>query len=208
MNILIVAATPAELEPWEGAGTNSDILITGVGTVATAYQFTRKVRLKEYRLVIQAGLAGAFDDATPLGEVVTVRSDRFSDRLLTEKGQIKPLSETDLMPGDEFPFWEGRLVNPNPLIAELPYRQVAGITSDSITDDPQMIDFFRKNFTPDIESMEGAAFHYVCLMEDVPFLQIRAISNHVGERDKSRWEAGLAISNLNKALKEIVQKMQ
>lgn len=208
MNILIVAATAAELEPWEGAGSNSEKLITGVGTVATAYHLTRKIRLKEYRLVIQAGLAGAFAETTPLGEVVAVRSDRFSDRLLSENGKLKPLYETELMPGDEFPFWKGRLVNPNPRIISLPYPQVAGITSDSITDDPRMIGFYRDNFSPDIESMEGAAFHYVCLMEDVPFLQIRAVSNYVGERDKSRWKTGLAINNLNRALKDIVEKMQ
>jgi futalosine hydrolase len=31
--------------------------------------------------------------------------------------------------------------------------------------------------------MEGAALHFVCLQEDISFIQLRAISNFVGERD-------------------------
>ncbi|HMR84510.1 MAG TPA: futalosine hydrolase, partial [Niabella sp.] len=56
-----------------------------------------------------------------------------------------------------------------------------------------------------IESMEGAALHYVALMEKVPFLQIRGLSNYVGERDKSRWQMSEAITNLNGELLRIVR---
>ncbi len=52
--------------------------------------------------------------------------------------------------------------------------------------------------------MEGAAFHYVCLQEKIPFLQLRAISNYVGERNKANWNLNEAIRNLNKKLIEIV----
>ena len=53
--------------------------------------------------------------------------------------------------------------------------------------------------------MEGAALHYVCLMEKIPFLQIRSISNYVGERNKRNWNMKEAIANLNKKLIEFVQ---
>lgn len=204
MSILVVAATAPELQGFKSAGAQPDVLITGVGTIAVSYHLTRQIRLKEYKLVIQAGLAGAFDSNTPLGEVVSVRSDRFADRLIREKGVTRPLDHTGLIGGDVFPFWEGRLVNPNPLIASLPYRQVAGATVDSLTDEPAMISEYRQLFSPDVESMEGAAFHYVCLMEDVPFLQLRAVSNYVGERDKSKWQTELAIRNLGEALNNLV----
>jgi futalosine hydrolase len=49
-----------------------------------------------------------------------------------------------------------------------------------------------------VESMEGAAFHYVCLQEGMPFAQVRAISNYVTPRDKSQWQMKDAIVNLNK----------
>jgi futalosine hydrolase len=63
-----------------------------------------------------------------------------------------------------------------------------------------MIKFYRNVFDPAIESMEGAALHYVCLMENIPFLQIRSISNYIGERNKKKWDMMDSIVNLNKAL--------
>ncbi len=48
--------------------------------------------------------------------------------------------------------------------------------------------------------MEGAALHYVCLQEQIPFVQIRSVSNYVGERDKTKWKMKEAIENLNTEL--------
>ena len=48
--------------------------------------------------------------------------------------------------------------------------------------------------------MEGAAFHYVCLQQKIPFIQLRAISNYVGERNKTKWKMKEAIINLNEKL--------
>ncbi|KKO19734.1 MAG: hypothetical protein BROFUL_01556 [Candidatus Brocadia fulgida] len=45
--------------------------------------------------------------------------------------------------------------------------------------------------------MEGAAFFYACLMERIPCLQIRTISNYIEDRNKGRWNVPLAIDNLN-----------
>jgi futalosine hydrolase len=59
----------------------------------------------------------------------------------------------------------------------------------------------------DIESMEGAALHYVALLENIPFLQIRSLSNFAGERDKSKWEMNKAISCLNLELQRIILKL-
>jgi futalosine hydrolase len=55
--------------------------------------------------------------------------------------------------------------------------------------------------------MEGAALHYVCLQENIPFLQIRSISNRVGERDKAKWEFKEAIKNLNKELAVLLKEI-
>ena len=53
--------------------------------------------------------------------------------------------------------------------------------------------------------MEGAAFHYVCLQQKINFLQIRGISNMVGERDKTKWKIKKAIENLNNELLKIIK---
>jgi futalosine hydrolase len=55
--------------------------------------------------------------------------------------------------------------------------------------------------------MEGAAFHFACLQEKIPFLQLRCISNYVEVRDKSKWNIPLAVKNLNQVLVEVVEAM-
>jgi futalosine hydrolase len=55
--------------------------------------------------------------------------------------------------------------------------------------------------------MEGAAFHYVCLMEQVPFIQFRAVSNYVAQRDKTKWKLKQAIQTLNDKLVFILQEL-
>ena len=55
--------------------------------------------------------------------------------------------------------------------------------------------------------MEGAALHYVCLHQNIPFIQLRAISNYVGERDKTKWKIDLAISNLHNELIKLLKQL-
>lgn len=60
---------------------------------------------------------------------------------------------------------------------------------------------------PVVESMEGAAFHYVCLQQQIPFIQLRSISNEIGERDKSKWEMKKAITQLNEKLIDLLNSI-
>jgi len=77
---------------------------------------------------------------------------------------------------------------------------VKGISVNQISTSKQMIKFYRDVFDPVTESMEGAALHYVCLMEKIPFVQIRSISNYIGERNKKKWDMNESIIKLNEAL--------
>jgi futalosine hydrolase len=41
----------------------------------------------------------------------------------------------------------------------------------------------------------------------MPFAQLRAISNYVGERDKNKWMLAGAITNLNNAVKTVIESL-
>jgi len=82
---------------------------------------------------------------------------------------------------------------------------VKSVTINEITTRPARIEQLQQKYQPVVESMEGAAFHYVALLEKIPFIQLRAISNMVGERDKSKWKMKEAISKLNIELNKIIQ---
>ena len=55
--------------------------------------------------------------------------------------------------------------------------------------------------------MEGAAFFLACLLSEVPFLEIRSISNFVEPRNREAWDLPLAIDNLNVALIELIKTL-
>ena len=50
------------------------------------------------------------------------------------------------------------------------------------------------------ENMEGGAVAQVCLRYQVPFLEIRGLSNRAGDRKKKRWQLNKALANCQRAL--------
>ena len=210
-NILIAAATAIEINPFiELARTghlknNIDILISGIGLTATTYHLAKQLALKKYDLVIQAGVAGSFDLRIPLSAVVAVNQDAIADQSVVELQKLKTLFDLKLVPQDQYPYKKGWLINPNKAVLQkTKLKIVTGISVNQISTSKQMIKFYRDVFDPATESMEGAALHYVCLMENVPFLQIRSISNYIGERNKKKWDMMDSIVNLNDSLVRIV----
>jgi futalosine hydrolase len=65
-----------------------------------------------------------------------------------------------------------------------------------------------EKFNPDIETMEGATFFYICSLENIPFLALRAISNKVERRNKINWKIALALNNLSEKLKEVLLTLE
>ena len=84
---------------------------------------------------------------------------------------------------------------------------MTGITVNEVTTRKERIKQLVKKYEPVTESMEGAALHYVCRNTNTNFLQIRTISNYIGERDKSKWLIKEALDNLNSALLKYVDKL-
>lgn len=207
MNLLIVAATEFEIEPLLHQNLRADILITGVGIPATIFHLTKKLMTKNYDLAFQAGIAGTFGDSIKLGEVVLVKEDAFGDLGIDENGNFKTLFETGFSNKDETPYTEGRLVNNHSFLKENTLPLANAITINKITDDLLHLKKIQQKFNADVESMEGAAFHFVCLQQKINFLQIRSISNVVGERDKTKWQTKNAIVNLNEELLKIIENL-
>ena len=208
MQILLIAATAGEIELFINKYPNVDILITGVGTPATIYHLQKRLHQVDYDFVIQTGIAGAFTNDLSLGETVLIKQDTFGDLGAEEKRVFTPFFTSGLINAHQFPFADGWLINSlEGLYKESILKTVKAVTvnkvSDSFLQKLQLID----TFNAQIESMEGAALHYVCLQEKIPFVQIRAISNYVGERDKTKWKMKEAIENLNNELPKLINQL-
>jgi futalosine hydrolase len=214
MNCLVIAATTKEIEPLvkylKAAETNvkTDILITGIGLTATAYHLTKQLQIRKYGLVIQAGVAGCFDHKLSLGSVVVIKKDTIADQSVIELKQLKTLFDLKLVPNSQFPYTKTWLINPYlPLLKKTKLKLVKGISVNEITTSKTKIKYYEASFNAVAESMEGAALHYTCLMEKIPFLQLRSISNYIGERNKKNWNMKESIINLNTELIQLIEKL-
>lgn len=213
MQILLCAATQLELQPTidhihqNGLAGKVDVLVTGVGLLAATYALTKKVLTARPALIIQAGVAGALNEQLPLGSLVYVGTEAVGDEGVYENGTFHSLFSLGLAAPNAHPWHQGRL--PNPHLAQLApagTKIAAGVTVNEISTDQEQVIYYRDRLGADIESLEGAALHYVALKEAVPFLQVRSISNYIGERDKSKWVLREAIANLNTELQTILDK--
>jgi futalosine hydrolase len=208
MQILLVAATPFEIELFINIYPKVDILITGVGVPSTMYHLQKRLHQVDYDFVIQAGIAGSFSNEIHLGQTVLVKQDTFADLGAEEKRIFTHFFTSGLINAHEFPFADGWLINTSEgLLKNTALKWVKAVTINKVSDSFLQKFQLSDAFHPQIESMEGAALHYVCLQEEIPFVQIRSISNYVGERDKAKWKMKDAIENLNTELTALINQL-
>ena len=117
MRILVVAATAVEVESLKSevlsresevgneakdSGLKTfdfELLITGVGMVATAFALGKHLAVNTYDLVVNLGIAGSFDRNIALGEVVEITEDTFAE--------LGAEDDDEFIPIDDLGFGEG-----------------------------------------------------------------------------------------------------
>jgi futalosine hydrolase len=206
--IFIDRANP-NLFHYQYGNLDVDILVTGHGSVFTAHHLTKVFSAFTYDLAINTGIAGSFDYFLELGFVVNVVQDQFADLGFEEKNAFFTLSEKELLDEDSFPF-TGEILRSlgNFEIEEVEALiPVKAISVNTLHGSQENIQKVKERFKCDIETMSGAAFFYVCLMEKIPFLQIRAISYFIELRKVENWNLPLALNNLTNALLDIFKEL-
>ena len=167
--------------------------------IATATWCGRVLARQPYDLAVNLGVCGSFDPAYPPGTVVNVVADCIPELGAEDDERFLTVHQLGLLGPDDAPFAGGRLVNPeapaNRVIAGL--RAVNGITVNTVHGNEQSIARVVERFKPDVESMEGAAFMYACLVSGGRFAQVRAVSNTVEKRNRDAWKLREAIEALN-----------
>jgi futalosine hydrolase len=88
--------------------------------------------------------------------------------------------------------------------ALLALRRVCGITVNTVHGSAESIAAVVARCSPQVESMEGAAFAYACSLAAVPYAQVRAVSNVVERRNREAWQMDRAIAALNDAALRIL----
>ncbi len=179
-------------------------LITGIGSYAMIYELTKfLLQNKNFDLIINAGIAGSYNDDIKIGDVVFVRKEYVGDLGIDDNGKYITLWETDLFKGNESNIFDksGALLNPIKGCYGCTKKEVVSVTVNTVSGSTDRIKLLKDKFAADIESMEGAAFFYVCLKEGMPFIEIRSVSNPVTSMNKEKWQIMTAVSKLNETLK-------
>ena len=223
MKLLIVSATYKEIEQaksyfkissqnkdnfWTGKFLANEIsfLITGIGVYSTIYELTKILSSHKFDIVINVGIAGSFDDTFEIGTVVNVSSEQIGDLGIDDNGIFKTIFDANFLNPNSFPFTDKKLINPNEDLFYLlsDCLRVDALTVNTVSGDNIKIAELKNKFNVQIESMEGAAFFYVCLKEKVRFLEIRSVSNFVEPRNEENWRIMKAINSLNEILQLVI----
>jgi futalosine hydrolase len=216
--ILLVVATESEADAFRKIpgikisldgfilGNNEiSLLITGVGSVATSWSLMKWLSANPRTdFALNIGIAGSYKEGIVIGDVVVPVSDCFADAGEEKGNSFLTLSDAGIQDPNQFPFKNGKILADTSFNTQITskLKQVNAITVNTSSGSAATIERLRSKYNPDIETMEGATFFYICCREHIPFLAIRSISNKVEPRDKNKWNIPVALNNLSEKLIE------
>lgn len=215
MNLLIVAATEFEIAPLLPHFTTTDggytylnhtiqVLVTGVGMVATTHHLTKMLAHNSFDVVLNMGIAGSFNAQYTIGSVVNVTQDCLAELGAENDNAFIPMDTLGFVPRNQLII--NALFNiENHALDQLP--KVNGITVNTVHGNAQSIAKVQQLYAPDVETMEGAAVLYVCAMQQQLVVQLRAISNKVEVRNTANWNVALAITSLTTEVLNIMREL-
>ncbi|WP_171134071.1 futalosine hydrolase [Streptomyces sp. Z423-1] len=191
-------------------GESFDLLAAGVGPAAAAASVAAALtaaRLQgtPYGLVVSAGIGGGFLPEAPLGSLVV--SDRIT---VADLGAETP---DGFLPVTELGFGRVTHFPPRSLVrgaaAATGARTGTVLTVSTVTGTASRGAVLRERHPRALaEAMEGFAVAEAADAHGAAFLEIRAISNPVGPRDRAAWRIGDALTALTEAFGKLAPVLE
>ena len=207
--ILVVAPTPLEISVIEESGNQRvETLTTGIGPVKLAMELTMYLANSSIRpgLLILIGLCGVFKGETTIGigDIVIAKSETFGDMGRCSNSAIDDI----ILNGSALHLtYPARPTDTLPIIGDqlkkLPRKEVDMATVMCSSSSFERASIIQKRTGAQCENMEGAAFFMVSNRFNVPFVEIRAISNIVGE-NRDNWDFKQALASLKSYLRGLL----
>jgi len=189
--LLIVCAVAKELA-WFAPPSDAEVLVCGVGPVEAAARVARALALGRYTTVVNAGIAGSFPGVAPVGTGVVVAHESLELDIETGEPLALPHGERTIHRSDSDPSLVAMLV-------ERGVPAVRGITVARVTATGATAARLAA-LGAQVESMEGFAVLRAAEIAGVPAVEIRGISNIVGDRARSEWNFDAGIAGLRRAM--------
>jgi futalosine hydrolase len=183
VSILIVCAVAQELAAL-APRDEVDVVAVGVGPVEAALGTARALATKRYDAVINAGIAGGFRERCTVGDAVACSREDYAE-LGLEDGSAFPLPEGAALIRHEEA--DHGLMQPF-LSGLVPVIVGRGVTSAIVTSTTARALVLAHRFRADVESMEGFSVLRAARVAGVPAVEIRGVSNMIGDRESSGWD--------------------
>ncbi|MER6191326.1 futalosine hydrolase [Streptomyces cyaneofuscatus] len=176
-----------------------DVLAGGAGPAAAAAAAAFALASSAphpYGLVISAGIGGGFAPTAPLGSLVVA-----SDIVAADLGAETP---DGFLPVTALGFGRDRFVPPPALVREVAAATGAApgpvLTVSTVTGTAARTAALLAAHPGALaEAMEGFGVAEAAERTGVPVLELRAVSNTVGPRDRAAWRIGDALAALTEA---------
>lgn len=209
--------------PSDGHRIRTVIVVSGYDRVNAAHALTCLLMAASPRLVLQVGVAGAFPAAgLDRGDVVLATEEIYGDTgVLTPAGwepaasfglPLARVGETEYW--NAFPLDPGLVQRAAEVIAAASWsapapRVRAGpcVTVSQVTGVRVEGERLAARWAALAESMEGAAAAHVCALYSVPFLEVRAVSNLVTDRDREEWDVPGAAARAAEAAQAVCARL-
>ncbi|MER7172296.1 futalosine hydrolase [Streptomyces mesophilus] len=198
MRVLVVTAVPAEAEAVAAGAPGLDVIAAGVGPAAAAAATARELTAaalggRPYGLVVSAGIGGGFPAVAPVGALAV------SDAIVA--ADLGAETAEGFVPVTELGFGTVRHEPPASLVRELAAvtgaRTGTVLTVSTVTGSAARAEELAARHPGAlIEAMEGFGVAEAAVAQGIPVVEIRAVSNPVGPRDRSAWRIGDALKAL------------
>lgn len=196
-HILIIVATQLEAQRLPPL-PHSRVVVSGIGAVNAALSTQAALLEQPADLVLSVGIAGAYPNSgLTLTDVIVSSSLVYAGLGVQTGNQVQAL--TFAVAPDIFqilPAWHGAAAFAQ--AAYLEYGIIA--TLETVTTDLSRAAGIETQFSARAEAMEGAGVAQAALRLGVPTLELRGISNMVG--DRNNWRLQDALRQLHLTLEQ------
>ncbi len=181
------------------------LIITGPGVVNTAHALTAFLETRSVDLIVQTGIAGVFEDSgLIIGDMGVATVEKYLHAGVKSDGVQNDPLPFELIQNDPQTQEGVYSIDTNlctkcyDLLSDKLSKEGATvgkglmITVSSITAGKEYAQKVYAALSPIMEDMEGAGSAHVARLYNIPFIEARAASNYVGERNKKKWDLALS----------------
>lgn len=210
--ILIITSVEVEKDAvLQGIGNDArfDVIVSGVGQAASAAVTSQVLSKNTYDLVMCIGIAGGFSPIANVGSVSLATDIIAADLGVQTKEGFVPINKLGFGV-NSFRIDENLVLQISNALRKSPLTVAVGpIVTVSTATGTKETEIRLSKQHPGVvaEAMEGFGVAMAASIYNVPFVEIRAISNLVGPRDRDSWKIEEALDRIREVstiLKEVL----